>query len=316
MSIDYAPTVTQHIAGHPTPVQCSQLTSEFGVEITGVDLTQMSQESMQPFLKRFLLDHQVLLFRDQLLDETQQVRLAQSLGPCRKMWQIDHYVSDNEFVQYLSNVDRQGRFVGSHPDPHSTCWHVDGSHTHVPSKATILNALQVPPNSGHTMFASLYQIYDSLDDETKIQLAKHEAEHHIEFRRARRNGRLPWQWSLAKHRGASLTSQLKWWMSTIKRRWQDGGVFHPIVRHHTETGRPVLFIGDHAWRVRGKFLPLGIKLMQQINSIEIDPLAIYTHHWAKGDLLIWDNTSVLHRAGEYDLHNEARVLRRCVVEGV
>lgn len=313
MSIDCIQTAAEGIVGKPTSVRCSKLTPKFGVEITGWDLTETPKEAVQTFLKRSLLDHQILIFRNQLLDEQQQVRLAQSIGPCRKMWPADHYASDSEFVQYLSNVDRQGRFIGLHPDRHSAYWHVDGTHVLVPPKATMLNALQVPCDSGHTMFASLYQLYETLDDETKNRYAEYEAEHHVEFRRAKRNGRLPWQWLQEKNRGVSLVSHLRWWASTIRRRWRDGGVFHPIVRHHTETGRPALFIGDHAWRIRGKFLPIGISLMRKINSIKFDPNAIYTHHWAEGDLLIWDNTSLLHRAGEYDLANEARVLRRCVI---
>ncbi len=296
-------------------IQFSPLTPTLGAEVSGLDVANGVPDSVKPVLKQALLDYQVLLFRQQFLNDEQQIQFAQIFGPCREMWQSGHYRSNSKFIHYLSNVDRDGVPVGVHPDRNSTYWHSDGSTVPVPAKATVLNAIQVPEEAGKTHFASMYQLYEYLDQATKDRLANYEAEHHLGFRRAARHKRMPWQWWQARKEGKSILSQLKWWTTVFRRRWQEGPVYHPVVRPHPETGRLALFIGDHAWRIKGKFWPTGIRLMNEINALEIDPGAVYTHKWKPGDLLIWDNGSLLHRLGEYDLINQVRIMHRCVVLG-
>ena len=53
--------------------------------------------------------------------------------------------------------------------------------------------------------------------------------------------------------------------------------------------------------------------MREINGMDINPQAVYTHHWQAGDLVVWDNASLLHRVMPYDLGAQVRILRRCVV---
>ncbi|MBL4702574.1 MAG: TauD/TfdA family dioxygenase [Phycisphaeraceae bacterium] len=291
----------------------SPLTPTLGAEVSGLDVANGVPDSVKTVLKQALLDYQVLLFRQQFLNDEQQIEFAQIFGPCREMWQPEHYRSNSKFIHYLSNVDRDGVPVGIHPDRNSTYWHSDYTHVPVPARATVMNAVQVPEDAGKTHFINMYQQYEYLDQATRDRLGNYEAEHHMGFRRAARNKRLPWQWRQARKEGESILSQLKWWTTTFRRRWQDGPVYHPVVRPHPETGRVALFIGDHAWRIKGMFWPAGIRLMNKVNALEIDPGAVYTHKWKPGDLLIWDNGSLLHRLGEYDLINQVRIMRRCVV---
>ena len=297
-------------------IQFSPLTPAMGAEVAGLDIASGVPESKEPLLKKALLDYQILLFRGQYLNDEQQVRFARIFGPLRPAWQAEHYRSSSEFAHYLSNVDRSGVPVGFHPDRNSTYWHTDHTHVPVPAKATVLNAVQVSADSGKTHFINMQQEYENLAQATKDRYASYVAEHHLGFRRAARNNRMPSQWLQARRNDdVSILSQLKWWVNTIRRRWQQGPVYHPIVRPHPETGRLVLFIGDHAWRIKGKFWPTGIRLMNEINAFKFDPDAVYTHQWETGDLLIWDNASLLHRLGEYDLTDQVRIMRRCVVLG-
>jgi taurine dioxygenase len=92
-------------------------------------------------------------------------------------------------------------------------------------------------------------------------------------------------------------------------------VAHPIIRTHPETGRKCVFLGDHAWRIEGLPLEEGRDLIEELNSRIIDDQRVYAHRWRVGDLVLWDNRCMLHKAEPYDTANEARVLRRCTITG-
>jgi taurine dioxygenase len=295
-------------------IKYTPLSDTFGAEVSGLDLSADVADDTKSNLKQALFKYQILLFRQQELSEDQQIRFAQIFGPCRVLWQNQHYPSKNDRAHYLSNVDMNGRPIGRHPDPGSTLWHSDGSWARQPSRATVLYGIRVPEGEGVTHFANMYQLYEELDQRTKEYFETLNAEHNFELARASRLRRMPWQWfRLAADREPILT-QLKWWKSVLGRRWRDGAVYHSIVRRHPQTGRPALFIGDHAWRISNKLWPIGIKLMKEINSLKINPSATYIHQWQPGDLIIWDNGSILHKVGQYNLVDQVRIMRRCVVE--
>lgn len=290
------------------------LSETFGALISDLDLSKNISKNIKLALRQALFDHQVLLFRQQDLSEEQQIHFAQIFGPCRVLWQNQHYPSKNNLAHYLSNVDTEGRPICLHPDPGSTLWHTDGSWLHQPSIATVLYGIQVPEEEGQTHFANMYQTYEDLDQSMKVSLQNLYAEHNFDLARATRQRRMPRQWFHSAPDRRSLLMQLKWWKGVMGGRFRNGAVYHPVVRMHPVTGRPALFIGDHAWRIANRFWPAGIKMMEEINSLEFSPEAIYTHKWQPGDLLIWDNGSVLHRVGPYDIFNQVRIMRRCVVE--
>jgi taurine dioxygenase len=289
------------------------LTATFGAEILGLDFTNSVAEETRQHIQRALTEYQVLLFRQQFLNEEQQVRFAEIFGVCRTMWQNPHYPAKNHAIHYLSNVDQNGAPLGRHPDPDSAFWHSDGSWSHKPPLATVLNAVQVPESEGDTQFANLYQVYADLDQANRNRFAKMMAEHHVDISRASRNRRWPRQWWSGQPQFDGPLHQLAWWRKVLLRRWRDGKVNHPLVRLHPITGRPTLFIGDHAWRITDSLWSKGMRLMKEINEMEIKSNAIYSHHWQTGDLLVWDNGSLLHRVMPYDLISQVRIMRRCVV---
>ena len=299
---------------HSVVLSYTPLSETFGALVSGLDLSKDISEPVKSALKQALFKHQILLFRHQNLSEDQQVQFAQIVGPCRTLWQNQHYPSNNSLVHYLSNVDMEGKPLGRHPDPGSTHWHSDGSWAIQPSRATVLYGIRVPDEAGTTHFANMYQLYDDLEQQTKDYFKTLKAEHNFEIARASRQQRMPSQWFRPEADWLSILKQLKWWTSVMGRRFRDGAVYHPVVRIHPETGRPTLFIGDHAWRIANKFWPAGIKLMKEINSREFSATATYTHQWQPGDVLIWDNGSVLHRVGAYNILDQVRIMRRCVVE--
>ena len=92
-------------------------------------------------------------------------------------------------------------------------------------------------------------------------------------------------------------------------------VAHPIVRTHPETGRKVLFLGDHAEWIEGMEYEAGRALIEEINALATPDPLVYRHRWSPKQCVVWDNRCLLHRATEYDPATQRRVMRRCTVLG-
>jgi taurine dioxygenase len=197
-------------------------------------------------------------------------------------------------IYYLSNLGADGRPTGRHPDRGTVHWHTDGSWARRTGQATLLYAVEVPAAGGETRFASMYDAYEALDDATKRRLGSLRAVHNLDFSRTRRHGED---------------------LMTEEQKKARPPVDHPIVRIHPETGRKCIFLGDHAWQVQGMPLEEGRQLIEELNARVIDPERVYTHRWRPGDLVVWDNRCMLHKAEPYDVAAEARVMRRCTVVG-
>ena len=86
-----------------------------------------------------------------------------------------------------------------------------------------------------------------------------------------------------------------------------------MVRTHPDTGRPSLYLGDHAESVGGMEFETGRALIEELNALAVRPEFVYTHRWRAHDLIVWDNRCVLHRSSSYDTATERRVLRRLTV---
>jgi taurine dioxygenase len=278
----------------PYPFGLRPLCPTLGVEILGVDLAEPLSDPDFDRIYDAFLDHQMLLFRDQHLQPGDQVVFARRFGPVQVHVMNQYHAEGFPEIYYLSNLDASGKPSGKHPDKGTVHWHTDGSWARRTGQATLLYADQVPQAGGETRFTSMYAAYDALDEATRQRLAPLRAIHSLDFSRTRRHGDDP--------------------MSEAQKKAKPP-VAHPIVRIHPETGRKCLFLGDHAWCVEGMPLDEGRALIEELNASIVKPELVYTHRWQPGDLVIWDNRCMLHKAEPYDVGKEARVLRRCTVVG-
>ena len=173
-------------------------------------------------------------------------------------------------------------------------WHTDGSWKPVTGQATILYAEVVPPpgNGGETHFCDMYRAMESLT-QTHGDLTHLKAIHNLDSlaptpsRRAAVNG------------GAEKA---------------DPTGYHPV-RVHPETGKHALYLGDHAETIEGFPYDEGRALVETLNAQAIDESGVYQHIWRPGDLMVWDNRCVQHRATPFDTQTQRRVIRRCTVLG-
>ena len=287
-----------------------RLSPALGAEVTGFDARDLDSPALAPFLHRALLDHQLLLLRGVDLDPVTFRRLGAHLGPLRRVpdgMQVEPGMPE---VQRLTNLGANGEPTGINPDPYSMQWHTDGSAARIPSRYTLLYAVHVPEEGGATSFVNMYAACAGLSPARRRALVGRLAIHEPEIARYFRHGKPIAPADASPLRGLRMRVRL------VRRMLSSRTARHPVIRMHEETGRPCLFIGDHAWRVTGWWWPAGARLANALNTFATTNSEwTYTHFWQVGDLIIWDNRCLLHRGSEYDAAREERVMLRAVVNG-
>ena len=281
-------------AQHRLPFGVRPLTPNLGVEIIGVDLARGVDAALFRSIYQAFLEYQVLLFGPQDLPPGRQVELARHFGEVQIHVMNQYHADGHPELYRLSNLDEHGNPSGKHPDKGTLAWHTDGSWRRVTGQATIIYGEVVAGEGGETHFCDMYGAYERLSPEWKQRIVGLRAVHNLDFSRTRRHGEDP--------------------MTEVQRR-EVPPVDHPIVRTHPETGRKCLFLGDHAEYVVGMDYGEGRALIEELNALAVHPDLTYEHRWTPGELLVWDNRCVMHRATEYDPAVHRRVVRRCTVLG-
>jgi taurine dioxygenase len=270
------------------------LSPNLGAELIGVDLARGVDDALFRDIYALFLRYQVLLFGAQDLPPGRQVEFARRFGEVQIHVMNQYHADGYPELYRLSNVDERGNPTGKHPDKGTLAWHTDGSWQRVTGQATILYAEVVPAAGGETHYCDMYGAYERLSSQWKARVADLRAVHNLDFSRNRRHGENP---------------------MTDAQRQAVPPVDHPVVRTHPETGRKSLFLGDHAEYILGMDYDEGRALIEELNALAIHPDLTYAHRWQPGQLILWDNRCLLHRATEYDVSREPRVIRRCTVLG-
>ena len=276
------------------PFEVRPLSAKLGAEIIGVDLAGGVNERLFAAIYQAFLRYQVLLFSRQALPPGPQVEFARRFGEVQIHVMNQYHVEDYPELYRLSNLDEQGNPSGRHPDKGTLAWHTDGSWRRVTGQATILYAEILPKAGGETYFCDMYGAFDRLSSQWKARIANLRAVHNLDFSRNRRHAEEP--------------------MTEVQRR-EVPPVDHPIVRTHAETGRKCVFLGDHAEYILGMNYNDGRQMIDDLNELIVHPDLTYEHRWSPGQLILWDNRCLMHRATPYDTARERRVIRRCTVLG-
>jgi taurine dioxygenase len=277
----------------PAGLTSHPLTHTFGAEVAGLDLSQPLEASAAAAL-RALFDHSLLLlFRDQRLSPEAHIAFSRNFGALEIHVLDQYHASRYPELFVLSNVGADGRPKGIHPDRGTLVWHTDASWARRPAYATLLYAEQAPRTGGHTLFADTLSAFEALSDDDRARLATLRAAHDLGLSREKSGyGPLP-----------------------PEQRAKAPAVEHPLVRTHPPTGRRGLYLGSHAHRIVGLPALESAGLIERLMAHITEPRFVYDHTWKPGDLLMWDNRAVLHRATEYDTALEPRVVRRTVITG-
>ncbi len=237
----------------------------------------------------------VLVFRDQPLDQGQQVAFSKQFGPLdaglRKATGAPTRFQYDELID-IGNVAIDGAVAA--PDNRkligqlaNQLWHADSTFQNVPVKYSMLSAVVVPDEGGQTQWADLRAAWDALPEKTR---------RHVEGRTARHS---------AFHSRLGLGDDAY----TAEQLARFPPVERPLVHVHPGSGRKVLYPSVHVDRVSGLSVPEGRLLVAELLEHATQPEFVYTHQWRAGDVVMWDNRSTLHRGKRYDL-SLRRDLRR------
>lgn len=269
-------------------VNTKPLSDRVGAEVLDVDRDRLLHDDALADECLELLDrHGVLVFRELHLDDETQVAFSRRLGPVERVGRRDDGAeifrvtldpAKNPAADYL-----KGTFD----------WHIDGMTDDIPIMATVLSAHEVAAKGGDTEFASTYAAYEGLTDEERQQALDTRVVH--SFLAAQK----------LSHPNAS-EADIEFWSQRPPKT-------HPLVWRHGN-GRKSLVLGATTDHVEGMSEEEGRAYLADLLDRSTVPERVYRHEWAVGDLVIWDNRGVLHRATRYD-PSSARDMHRSTIAG-
>ncbi len=252
-----------------------------GALVEGVDLRRACDDALRDALSAALADWKVLFFRDQPMALEQQADLAACFGRL-----VDDTLVPRTAEKAVDNVvvfTRDAATPGLENE-----WHSDGTFRPVPTKGTILRAIEVPEVGGDTLFADMAAAYDLLPDDLKRRVATLRALH---------------DWSIGAYAD-------KYGDRLPALREAHPPVEHPVVIRHPETGRATLFVNRLFTReIVGLSERESDSLLETLWRMTDLPEVQVRWHWEPNSVAFWDNVACNHY-GASDYHPARRVMAR------
>jgi taurine dioxygenase len=265
-----------------------------GAEITGFNLATELNDVNFAVIQNALDEHGVIYLRNQALTPEQQVAFTERFGePDVNFNALRFGVNGSPTIFRISNIMENGEAIGTRRAGET--WHTDMSYAKQPALATMLYAVEIPTLYGMTLggtgFANAAAAYDALPQDLKDAIINLKGV--FDFR--------------GRKRGSPVSAED---IAAYP------PVVHPVVRTHPRTGRKSLYIvRDDTTSLVGKDAIESQALIEALADHVTKPEFIYQHIWHQGDVVIWDNCTVQHRAvQDYDLP-QRRLLWRTTVKG-
>ena len=261
-------------------MQVERIGETFFAEVSDIDIAGSFDDTNWSAFYAAYLEHQVLALHDQSLTAAQFHAFGERFGPVEPHTVSMYHHEDFAGITVLSNRTEMGRPKGIRDAGSS--WHSDYSYKPVPANATMLYALEIPEDGGDTIFADLAAAYDALPEAMKARL---------DGLRVRQQ----YRWSRDRSH-----PEARWNLLNDAERKKTPEVVHPLVRTHPETGRKGLFISDA--------VSTGVKdivdmeeeesraLIDELFAHSQDPRFQVRYKWKVGDLVVWDNRTLMHKA--------------------
>jgi alpha-ketoglutarate-dependent 2,4-dichlorophenoxyacetate dioxygenase len=281
-------------------LEIRQLHPLFAGEANGIDLRDLIDRTAIDEIAAALERHAVLVFREQMLDDEQQIAFSRLLGPLETpigKIRKDRKQRLRKELADISNLDENNNIRAASDRWRmmllaNELWHTDSSFKRIPAKFSLLSAREIPPEGGETEFADLRAAYEALDERMKEQIESLVAEHSIFHSRS-----LIGYTEFSDEERAALPP-----------------VRQTLVRVHPGSGRKTLYLASHASHIVGWPTEQGRTLLDELTAFATKQRFVYQHRWRVGDLVIWDNRCTLHRARPFDDARYRRDMRRTTVE--
>ena len=271
-------------------IEVRPIAGALGAEIHNIDLNEADDSTIAD-VRRALLDHCVIFFRDQQLDAEQQKALARRFGPIFVHPNYKGTQADPEIVM-VKREPGDLHVVGEE-------WHTDTTMWHEPPMGALLYAIETPPYGGDTLFANQYLAYESLSDGMKKMLAGMRALHSDRKVAGPRAG-------MNQSRSTKVREDAEW-RETINS--------HPVVVTHPETGRKLLFVNhSYTYCFDGWTEEESKPLLDYLLHHGHRPEFTCRFRWEKGSVTFWDNRCTKHLA-VHDAGPYRRLMRRVQIAG-
>ncbi len=263
----------------------------FGASVTGLRLDALDDDEFSR-LYRVWLEYALLIFPGQHLSRAEQTRLAKRFGPL-------------EFdTTPISNVKRDGSVRADDIEDGvikvlkgNMSWHCDSTYMPVQAKGAVFSAEIVPSRGGETGWADMRAAYDALSPAMKARIAGLSAYHSLQYSQAKLGQT---EESLGGYSGYGFHVK--------------NPPLRPLVKIHPETGRKALAIGRHAYGIPGMAEEESERLLEELCDFACQPPRIHFRSWKPGDVVVWDNRCLMHRACEWDMR-EPRVMHHTRLAG-
>lgn len=282
-----------------------------GARITGVDLSKPLDDNSFDQVSKAFFDNEVVFFPGQNLTPDQQIAFTRRFGVLEHHVRKEARLGDHPEIFILSNkLDAQGNAIGAMDA--GRFWHSDLSYRTEPSLLSALYALEIPVKDGKplgdTHFATSTAAYSALPEDLRQQLESLRNIH--SYREYRLKNYAAQQDD--ERRGIRTVQEHA---PTPEQLASVPDMATPVVRVHPVTGRKGLFVNEgHTWKMEGMPDAEGNALLRRLYDHITSPEFIYTHSWTPGDLLMWDNIAVQHKA-TFDYDPLPRLLYRTTVRG-
>ncbi|MBV1797714.1 TauD/TfdA family dioxygenase [Siccirubricoccus sp. G192] len=271
-----------------------------GATVRGLDLAQPLSDADFAVLLRALGEHGVLRIPEQRIEARHLRDFSRRFGPIQTGIGGKFHHKEVPEVGILSNVVENGEPIGLADAGQD--WHTDMSYTDTKGFVNVLYAVKVPQRDGKplgdTLFANMHAAYADLPQEVKTRLAGMTATH--DFNKF---------WEEMRRRPGSARAPL-----TPEQRAKRPPAVHPVFMTHPITGRTVLYCNPgYAERINELDEAESQRMLDFLFAHQLQQKYLYAHHWAVGDLLIWDHIGTLHNAIPDYGPEEHRLMLRCQV---
>jgi taurine dioxygenase len=252
-----------------------------GARVTGVDLKQPLDQQTIADIRAAWLEHHVLAFPDQHLNDDQLERFTLYFGQFGEDPFFAPITGRKNIAAIRREADEQSPLFAEN-------WHTDWSFQVRPPSGTCLNAVDIPPNGGDTLYANQHLAWEALPTARRAELADLVAIHSARLAYA------PEGSYGIRDKGRSMDIRPSEAALAIQT--------HPLVPAHPETGRRGFYSTlGYIVGIEGMAQSAAIALLLELQAWQGDERFVYRHKWEPGMLVMWDNRSVLHRAtGGYE----------------
>jgi alpha-ketoglutarate-dependent 2,4-dichlorophenoxyacetate dioxygenase len=271
--------------------------AEFGVRISGVDLSRPLDDEEFARIDLAINQYSLLLFENQQMNDDRHLEFSRRFGQLEEE-HVSYYSSGEvTYIGHIGNIDADGNMISARQIKSSTgneMWHSDSSFREIPAMYSILCAYEVPAEAGETEFASARAAYQRLDQAIRDRIDG-------------RVGIHDYIYSRTKVGEDAVTQGQRTYMHPVRQR---------LVRQNPVTGEKNVFVGSHVKQIEGMADDEAKALIEQLIRDVTRPQSVYRHRWRAGDVVIWDNRCTLHRGCGYDAEKYRRRMHQTRVRGI